>query len=212
VGKVVIPVLSVLMASTYDRMQDFSEMAEQICIQAQRPDVEFLTIIDDRKRTLGAKCNDLVGLARGDYCVIVDDDDRVSPDFVDRIVRAASSGADCVVYAISFHVDGKFLALVHSSIYNEPSDDWVKGLLKRRPDKKMAIRREILLRHPFSDRWAGSDWRQARSMFQSLRSETLIPTPLYYHLSRSDNTDCRDQAASHGEYHNASKGMEKAEA
>lgn len=198
-------ILSVLMASTFDRLRKFTTMLAQVEAQMGRDDAEFLMLVDDRKQSLGAKCNALVKAAKGDYCVIVDDDDEVDPEFVNRIVAAAKGGDSCVVYPILFFVNGALRAHVHTSIECVPRDDWDNGMLYRSPDKKMAIRRQILLDHPFPDRWAGSDWRQAKKMRHALTTEVLIPSPLYKHMVRTTNNDCRAEALARGEFHAAER-------
>ena len=53
---------------------------------ARRPDVELLYLMDNRRRTVGAKRNDLLGMAKGEYISFIDDDDEVATDYVERIL------------------------------------------------------------------------------------------------------------------------------
>ncbi len=55
---------------------------------ARRPDVELLYFLDNRRRSVGAKRNDLLTAARGEYVSFIDDDDEVAPNYVDLIYRA----------------------------------------------------------------------------------------------------------------------------
>lgn len=58
---------------------------------ARMPDVELLYFMDNRRRSVGAKRNDLLRAARGEYISFIDDDDDVSDKYVsdlhDAIVR-----------------------------------------------------------------------------------------------------------------------------
>jgi len=54
---------------------------------ARMPDVELLYLMDNKRRPVGAKRNDLLGMARGEYVSFIDDDDDVSPEYVDRIYK-----------------------------------------------------------------------------------------------------------------------------
>jgi glycosyltransferase involved in cell wall biosynthesis len=54
---------------------------------ARMPDVELLYLLDSRRRSVGAKRNDLMAAARGEYVSFIDDDDEVAPDYVQRIYR-----------------------------------------------------------------------------------------------------------------------------
>lgn len=55
------------------------------------PDVEFLYLMDNKRRPVGTKRNDLIDSARGEYVSFIDDDDDVGPDYVRRIYRAIRS-------------------------------------------------------------------------------------------------------------------------
>jgi len=52
---------------------------------ARMPDVELLYVLDNRRRPVGAKRNDLLDMARGEYVSFIDDDDEVAPDYVRRV-------------------------------------------------------------------------------------------------------------------------------
>ena len=52
------------------------------------PDVELLYLLDNRRRSVGAKRNDLLTAARGEYVSFIDDDDEVASDYVSKIYHA----------------------------------------------------------------------------------------------------------------------------
>jgi hypothetical protein len=69
---------------------------------ARMPDVELLYLLDNRRRTVGAKRNSLLGMARGEYASFIDDDDEVANDYVQKIYREICTtrktprvGTDC---------------------------------------------------------------------------------------------------------------------
>jgi glycosyltransferase involved in cell wall biosynthesis len=55
---------------------------------ARRPDIEFLYLMDNRRRTVGAKRNALLDMAVGEYVSFIDDDDLVAPIYIDKLYRA----------------------------------------------------------------------------------------------------------------------------
>ena len=59
---------------------------------ARRPDVELLYLMDNRRRTVGTKRNDLLGMAQGAYISFIDDDDEVATDYVDRVLGMITKG------------------------------------------------------------------------------------------------------------------------
>jgi glycosyltransferase involved in cell wall biosynthesis len=54
---------------------------------ARMPDVELLYFLDNRRRSVGAKRNDLLAAARGEYVSWIDDDDEVANDYVAKVYR-----------------------------------------------------------------------------------------------------------------------------
>lgn len=53
---------------------------------ARRPDVELIALMDNRRRTVGAKRNALLDMAQGEYVSFIDDDDMVAENYVDKLV------------------------------------------------------------------------------------------------------------------------------
>ena len=48
-------------------------------------DIELLYLLDNKRRTVGAKRNALLDVARGEFISFIDDDDTVAPDYVRRV-------------------------------------------------------------------------------------------------------------------------------
>ena len=59
---------------------------------ARIPDIELLYLMDNKRRSVGEKRNDLLAAARGEYISFIDDDDEVAPDYVQRIHRTIAAG------------------------------------------------------------------------------------------------------------------------
>ncbi len=59
---------------------------------ARRPDVELLFLMDNKRRTVGAKRNVLLATSAGEYISFIDDDDEVAPNYVDKILAEITKG------------------------------------------------------------------------------------------------------------------------
>lgn len=88
---------------------------------------------DGNAVTLGAKGNNLLARATGEYIARVDDDDWVEPFYLQDMVNACRRGPDCVGMRIAMTTDGKRpQTCCHSIKYPEWKDnvdgfDYVRG-------------------------------------------------------------------------------------
>lgn len=57
---------------------------------ARMQDVELLYLLDNKRRSVGAKRNDLLDAANGEYLCFIDDDDAVATDYVQKIYNMIS--------------------------------------------------------------------------------------------------------------------------
>lgn len=72
-----------------------------------------MALVDNRKRTTGAKRNDLIDLAKGEYVTFIDDDDWAGANYVQSILGAIDQypGTDCIVFDVAFYLHGDFVKL-----------------------------------------------------------------------------------------------------
>lgn len=72
-------------------------------------DIEVLTIMDNRVMTIGRKRSALFHIAQGKYTCIIDDDDDVTPDFVETMRGAIKDDldVDVICYNQDASIDGK---------------------------------------------------------------------------------------------------------
>jgi hypothetical protein len=128
-----------------------------------------------------------MALSRGRFIVYVDDDDRVSDDYVGQIIRAINHkpDSDCVVFAAEITFRGKHPhRMLHSIRYR----DWeyCDGQYVRPPCHITPIRSSIASHYAFAavDYAEDMDWTMRMSRDNALASETVIDSVLYYY-------DCR---------------------
>ncbi len=72
-------------------------------------DIEVLTIMDNRVMSIGRKRSCLFHIAQGKYTCIIDDDDDVTPDFVETMRKAIINDldVDVICYNQDANIDGK---------------------------------------------------------------------------------------------------------
>jgi hypothetical protein len=183
------PVLSVLIASIPSRTQQFlvpllSELDAQI---GGATEVEVLTLIDNRRMTIGEKRNRLRAIAAGRYSAFVDDDDRVSDDYVSSILQAIHSQPDRDVYCFDVWVRGyDFVgiggpegmvcnygsALQHANLADR---------FTRKPNHLMVFRTKLAMRVRFPDTSHGEDDAWGARIARHVRTEGRIDRVLYHY-------------------------------
>lgn len=99
--------LSFLIPTIPSRIYDtYPKMIVKLLTQIESlgaKNIEILSFFDNKKRTVGAKRNGLLQMAKGDYIAFLDDDDDISSDYVSTIYHTIllHPGVDVVVFNIS---------------------------------------------------------------------------------------------------------------
>jgi len=104
---------------------------------ARMQDVELLYLMDNRRRSVGAKRNNLLAMARGDYLSFVDDDDQIAADYVQKIYRQIAAArknnppADVICFPQRCTLNPS--GVVHECTYS------LKYWRNREPDKRRTL-------------------------------------------------------------------------
>jgi glycosyltransferase involved in cell wall biosynthesis len=146
-------------------------------------------VIDDKPApSLGEKRQRLLDRAKGRFIAFVDDDDTVSPDYIERVVGAIERepNADCCSLVGIVTVNGnKPERFEHSLKY----DKWAtleNGLHIRTPNHLNAVRRSIALEVGFAAITYTEDHDFSRRLYPRLKTEADTgDTPLYHYFSRA---------------------------
>lgn len=100
-------ILSILIPTLVERREQFKTLAERLALLSYNyPDVEILSLIDNREKTTGAKRNELIDMAKGKFSAFIDDDDDV-PDYYFSSIFAAiekNPNLDCIGFK-GFFID-----------------------------------------------------------------------------------------------------------
>jgi glycosyltransferase involved in cell wall biosynthesis len=171
--------LSVLIASVPERLEELARMVGELKRQSEGRTVEILVLLENRKRTIGAKRNALVEMAKGDYVVFVDDDDMVESNFVQALCDAidGAPGTDCIVFDEGFYERGIFRKIVKHGIEYEHGED--DTYIYRKPNTRSCFAKRIAVRHKFLDISFGEDDEWASRAIQDIRHQTRIDAVLY---------------------------------
>ena len=131
--------------------------------------VEHLMFSDNRTRTIGAKRQALVDIARGEYIAFVDDDDDISDNYVSKLLAAIESGADVITFKQRAIYNGKE-STVEFGVKNQDGAFNVGGTTYRAPWHVCAWKREKVAGCLFGESNYGEDlvWcKQARKRIRN---------------------------------------------
>ncbi len=174
--------LSILICSILSRKNKLSQLMSVLDPQT-KSNVEVLVETDDGQMSIGAKRNKLLSRAQGDYVAFADDDDSVSPDYVDKILNAVATSPDCcsLVGEICFKKRNVTKKFIHSIEH----DHWFEhdNIYYRCPNHLNSIRRELALQIKFLEKNVGEDHDFSLRILPLLKTEVKIEGIIYYYFT-----------------------------
>lgn len=162
-------ILSILTPTIPGRENQLKNLGEKLADQIGDKPVEWLALSDNRKRSIGAKRQALVDIARGQYIAFCDDDDDVSDDYVSSLLAAAETGADVITFRQRAIYNG-LESEVHFGARNPDGQFNPGGITLRAPWHVCAWRREVVAGCLFGESNYGEDlvWcQQARKRIRT---------------------------------------------
>jgi glycosyltransferase involved in cell wall biosynthesis len=171
--------LSILIPSVPERLNFLDGIVQELYRQTTNKSVEFLVLLENKHRTIGAKRNLLIEQAQGQYVAFVDDDDRIASSYVDILLDciAQNPDADCIVFDVAVHQNGTFDRICkYGTEYEYGADE---NFFYRKPNHLMCYARRIALQHKFQCISYGEDDEWAGRVSQDITRQVRIPQVLY---------------------------------
>ena len=189
----------------YDELK--IELDRQIKEGGHECDVQIYPMRDNGGAPIGWKRNHINIHCAGQYVASLDDDDKVAEDYISSLIKTLkeNKGVDCVTFKSVVTYDGENPETITYHIDNKMDRQKVDKLgnkfREKMPSHLCAIKREILLRHPFkvitkdgaknrSERNDnGTDVQFSREIVEaeSIQSAAHIDKVLYYYLYNHKN-------------------------
>ena len=173
-------ILILTIPSRQHKLQSLLNELDKQITNSNLKDIEVL--VNGEDGSIGKKRNDLLKKAKGDYVCFIDDDDRISPDYIVKIYRGLLDEPDCISLIGIMTVNGKGQKrFIHSLKYNSYFEK--AGTYYRPPNHLNTIKRELALKVKYPDINFGEDTDWAMKLSQSglLKKEYKINTVLYYY-------------------------------
>jgi hypothetical protein len=183
-------ILSILIPSIPSRLYRLGPMMENLQAQANAcgfgTDVEILSILDNKKRTVGYKRDGLVQLAQGAFLAFVDDDDipydNYVKDMVAGVMGAIQGGNDVVVFDEDCTInDGNVFRVSFGLEYPNQearmvNKKWIN--ITRMPFHSCGWRTSLAKTERFADTSYGEDWDWVRRLVPKARGQYRVNATL----------------------------------
>ena len=184
--------LSILILSTPDRAAYLSNIVA-ILSKQDRKDVEIMINTDDGTKTIGAKRNESLLKANGEYVCFVDSDDEVSDNYIQLIMTALKSNpTHCSLKGVYTVDDGGACAFEHSNDYiryrTVVDEKGEPVFYERYPNHLNVIRKDLALKAIFPEINHGedTDWATQLKVIGDLTNEAYIKEVLYHYKFRTN--------------------------
>lgn len=165
-----------------------AELERQVAIFNLQKTVEVIWLVDNYHRTIGAKRQALVETAQGEYIVFIDDDDKVSPDYIELIIQALKANPDVVTFQSDVTWNGLRGIISFSALCDKDEPFYgPEKVTNRRPWHICVWKRSISLQCKFPDINWGEDSAWVDQAVEHLTTEIHIPQVLHIY-SHYDHT------------------------
>lgn len=187
--------LSILICSVHTRYDTFLPKIEKQLFDQynalsddDKERVEIIVLTDNKKMMLGHKRNVMVEMAQGKYVSFVDDDDRISDDYISSLLEATLSDADSIVFGAEVTLNGGSPKICYYS--KEVKVDYNSNdAYFRIPNHICCIKRSISLKSSFPNVLYGEDAGYSKVLLPHLKTEHIISKTLYYYDYNSETTE-----------------------
>lgn len=179
--------LSILVPSVPSRLTTFyPRIMTELLKQCEKfSDVEIIGLFDNKKRTVGEKRQDLLNLAKGEYLVFIDDDDRISDDYISSIMGEIykNPNTDCIVFDCICCINKsdiktlcKYGIEFEYGHINSEKPQW-----RGKPAHTMVYKSIIAKQHSYNNSNFGEDVDWVVRACKDIREQTRIDKVLYYY-------------------------------
>lgn len=191
--------LSILVPSVHTRRSTFLPKSLEMLYgqlekltEEQQQQVEILFLVDNKTQYLGQKRNYLVDIAQGEYVVFVDDDDRISEDYISTLLQATTQGSDCICFKSEVSINEEAPKICDYSIKHLKDSNTHNGYL-RIPNHICAIKKSIAQQVSFPNKVYGEDSAFSSGLLPLLQTETHIDRVLYYYDFNTETTETQKE-------------------
>ena len=189
--------LTILIPTLNSRTEHLKRLTDELNYQIQGKPVQVLWFGDNKSMTTGEKRNILLRMAKGDFISFVDDDDRVSENYISTLLQAIDSNPDKTVICFRGEqtTDGKqdldFRYDVNIGRNHKKEIDGKRWKVML-PDHLCCWNaKHITEKFPHKNISEDHDWARSMALTYTDADQVLLEDTLYYYDYDRNNTECR---------------------
>jgi glycosyltransferase involved in cell wall biosynthesis len=190
-GKRVEYKLSILILSLRSRLDTLAPLIQTLSNQTVQKPVQLLYLGDNKSMSVGEKRNDLLSIAKGKYVCFIDDDDTITPDYVDEILKAIEQTPEVITFNVKKFDKGVFLNERRFYLNNGPDRIAPDRSHYKMLPNHLCVWRKDIIQKLFMDKNLGEDYIWAADMVPYYSSTHNIDKILYYYMSDKDKSETR---------------------
>jgi len=182
------PRLSILICHLESRKPFLERLLKILEVQKEVFPIGYIEIIINPHPTdsIGRKRNDLLNAASGEYVAFIDDDDRISDNYIWFLFEGIKRGVDCCSLKGIITEDNKNpKTFIHSIKY----DSWFEkdNIYYRNANHLNCVKSSIAKQMKFPEKNHGEDRSYSEQLLKSglLKTEHYIRDVIYYYDYRS---------------------------
>lgn len=161
--------------SKFDRLYD--AISTQIADYGFKGQVEIISECDNKQISIGKKRDNLIRKAKGEYLVMIDDDDAIADNYLLLVMNALANKPDCVGYLEKIQHSNKTSCI--SLKFASWMDNFARYDYVRTPFFKVPIKTELCRQVGCRDMRFNEDEDFAKRIRPLLRKEEFINDYMY---------------------------------
>lgn len=196
------PTLSILTPTIPERKEKFEALKSEVLRQARKcyeihPTLGIIEFISDNAPTyknggpnIGEKRQALLDRAIGEYLCFLDDDEDISPDYIETVLRLCYERKDVGTFNNLSKFDN-YWCVVTMSMDNETNEQARPGIIKRRPWHICPVRSFLAKQVKFTASNYGEDWVWFEQVLKECKTEAHVENIIhcYQHSMRKSMSD-----------------------
>lgn len=185
--------LSILIPTLQSRQDKCLSLVDSLLDQIESENavglVEVVTLYDKGEKSIGAKRNELVQMAKGEYICFIDDDDTISNNYIKNLLIGIEKKVDCCSLKGVITWDGSNPEIFeHSLKYKayETTNNNVK--YERFPNHLNCIKKSLVfdIKFPEINHGEDTDWATKINNAKVLTTEHYIEEIMYHYLFKTN--------------------------